>query len=362
MIQDLPGQLAALPDDMQQIAERLFHIAMAHGAADPPPAMRDWVVHHFGAVDDVRQQVIIKVLNRWTLEGALFNPLRARRPSAVGDQFASLDDWIEAELSSNDIFADPLNMTTADVFGRIHGQHCVSASNVAKFDGWHGLVIFDEPNPLHVRREPFRDYLDVAWRWLLQAHKHDASARYPIIIWNCLPKSGASQMHGHMQVALANDMPYAKVIQWQRAAEQYAAKHASDYLNDLFAVHDALGLSVPCPDGIRACAHLTPLRSNEMLLLAAPGDAALMTATMVDTLYDIQQRMIHGCGVRSFNLTIALPPLVAAPGDWQNMPVLVRIGDRGNPLMNRSDIGAMELYGTGCITADPFATAAAVRE
>jgi hypothetical protein len=43
------------------------------------------------------------------------------------------------------------------------------------------------------------------------------------------------------------------------------------------------------------------------------------------------------------------------------MPIIARIGDRGDPLTNRNDVGAMELFAAGCITADPFEVAAQLR-
>jgi hypothetical protein len=62
--------------------------------------------------------------------------------------------------------------------------------------------------------------------------------------------------------------------------------------------------------------------------------------------------------MRAFNLAIALPPLRPAGADWADFPILARLGDRGEPLSPSADLGATELYATGCITADPFAIAA----
>jgi hypothetical protein len=340
---------------------------MVNGATVPPPTMEAWIAQHFGSVADVREQTIVKVINRLTLEGAIFSPLRARRPieSAGGD--TALAALIAAKLATHDIFRDPLRDTTADVFGRIRGRFCITAANVAKFERWHGLVIFDEPHPLRFDRAQLHDYLDVALRWLAAAHAHDAQALYPIITWNCLPKSGATLMHGHMQLALARGMPYGRIESWRRAAESYRMQHGTSYFDALFAIHQALGLAIPHRSGLRIFAHLTPLRNREIVVLTTtPAPALVDTAAapsrelLATAMYDLLRGLIDGQGVRAFNLVIALPPLGATDEDWSDVPVVARIVDRGDPLAASNDWGAIELFATGCVVSDPFAVARAL--
>src|SRR4051812_26502259 len=130
MIETLPDRIAALPAELRQAAERILYVDTATGYAEPPPQMEAWVAAHFGSVGAVRKQMIVKVTNRLTLESALFNPIRARRPSYGTGDAAGLEQVIARELAEHDIFHDPERTTTADVFGRIHGRYCVSASNV----------------------------------------------------------------------------------------------------------------------------------------------------------------------------------------------------------------------------------------
>lgn len=378
MIERMLDHVAALPQDLRQICESLLYIEAATGQAIPPAAMEQWVIRQFGAAAAVREQTIVTVTNRLTLESALFNPLRARRPTQPGGSDAALEKWIARELAEHDIFADPERDTTADVFGRIRGRYCVSASNVAKYAGWHGLIIFDEPHPLRFGPAQVRDYLDVALRWIAAAHALDSHAIYPIITWNCLPKSGATIMHGHMQVALARGMHYARVEGWRRAAQAYRATSGRDYFGDLAALHQALGLAIPLGGAARAFAHLTPARNREIVLLAdqglrqgdkeirRPGDACALSPGLLislserlgPALYAVLRRLIDEQGMRAFNLAIALPPIGPAAEDWRDVPIVARLGDRGSPLTSRSDIGAMEIFAAGCITDDPFEVAA----
>jgi hypothetical protein len=330
--------------------------------------MEAWAARQFGDVDSVREQAVVNVTNRLTLESALFNPLRARRPTQAAHDDAALEERIARELAAHDIFRDPERDTTADVFGRIRGQFCVTASNVAKYEGWHGLVIFDEPHPLRFGPAQLADYLGTALRWIAAAHALDPQATYPIVTWNCLPRSGATIVHGHMQVALAHGMAYARAELWRRAAEAYRAATDRDYFGDLYALHDALGLALPS-GATRTFAHLTPLRNREIVVFAGPrqnrdnetggqGDEAVR---ITPALYAVLRHLIDEQGVRAFNLAIALPPLAATAEDWRDVPIVARIGDRGNPLSDRSDVGAMELFASGCITADPFEVAAQLR-
>jgi hypothetical protein len=250
----------------------------------------------------------------------------------------------------------------------------MTASNVAKCDGWHGLVIFDEPHPLRFDRAQLSDYLDTARRWIAAAHAHDPEAIYPLIVWNCLPKSGATQMHGHLQVFLGCGMPYARTELWRRAAQIYRAEYAAGYFDDLFAIHQALGLALP-DDDVRAFVHLTPLRSREVVILAASdgghGPTTLQSPTtmsavdlmdsLADALHTILRNLIDVQGMRAFNLGIAFRPLRDDGADWDGFPVVARVADRGDPLAASSDLGAIEFYATGCITADPFEVAAALQ-
>jgi hypothetical protein len=400
MIETLLERISALPDQLGQACTQIFYVDHVAGHAVPPPTMEEWVVRQFGAVADVRDQAIVKVVNRLTLESALFNPLRARRPSHSGGGDPALELSIARELAEHDIFRDPLRDTTADVFGRIRGEYCMTASNVAKYDGWHGLVIFDEPHPLRFGAAQVHDYLDVALGWIAAAHAHDPQAIYPIITWNCLPKSGATIMHGHMQVALARGMHYAYVERWRRAAELYRASTGASYYEDLFAVHQALGLSVPQAGATRSFAHLTPARNREIVLMIdqrpttknreprtenrEPGnDESRTTHNLQSAICNLQsaidngprttdqgwlpdlaqaifstlRRLIDRQGVRAFNLAIALPPITQPGEDWRDTPIVARIADRGDALTTRNDMGAMELFAAGCIVADPFEVA-----
>ena len=81
-IDQLPQLVGALPDIDRARVERLYQIVATRGEIVPPPEMEPWLERTFGSVAATREQQIIRVMNRWTFEGATFNPLRASRPGS----------------------------------------------------------------------------------------------------------------------------------------------------------------------------------------------------------------------------------------------------------------------------------------
>src|SRR5688500_6496626 len=103
-IVDLPELIAALEPALREKADRLLHVARASGTLEPPEAMIPWIERHFGGLEGVVRQTPVRVCNRLTLEEALFNPLRALRPSdAARDDGA--EALIAAGIGERDLFA-----------------------------------------------------------------------------------------------------------------------------------------------------------------------------------------------------------------------------------------------------------------
>ncbi len=334
--------------------------------------MEDWLAKQFGSVDAVRRQQIVRVTNRVTLEGTLFNPLRARRPietpdaagetlrSAQGDRQekgdeTGLEQTIRHKAEAGCDFCQPLAWTPADLFGRLRGQYAITASNVAKYDAWHGVIIFDEHHPLHFTDEQVVDYLDLAQAWAHEAHQADPEAQYPLLIWNCLWRSGSSILHGHAQIGVGRGMHFARVEAWRRAALRYRAAHGADYFSDLSAVQRALGLSVEV-GAATILPSLTPIKEKETHIVAPRLDADLKAA-LCHALHTFVERL----GVRSFNLALYQPPFGKVEEDWNGFPFVVRLVDRGALDNNTSDIGAMELFAESVVTTDPFQVAEVMR-
>src|SRR5258705_491672 len=157
-------------------------------------------------------------------------------------------------------------------FDRIRGEHGITASNIAKYDGYHGVLVFDEHDPLApMDAEVIRDRLLTARRWALAANEEDPSSKYYFLIWNCLWRAGGSIVHGHMQMTTTRGMHYPRVEMLRRRALEYDEQYGHDYFDDLWLIHDALGLGHE-RDGARVFAALAPIKESEVIILGRPGE------------------------------------------------------------------------------------------
>jgi hypothetical protein len=354
-ITDLPRLIAELPEHERALVERLFAVEAAEGVIAPPAAMEPWLAETFGSVEAVLQQRVVRVMNRWTFEGAAFNPLRARRPisgaepaSGVSVSQRSVSQRIES--TRGDDFCDPERRTPSEVFGRVRVGRVSAASNVAKADGWHAVLIFDEHDPLAIDMQGVVDLLATAELWAAHVRERDLSAQHLFLGWNCLWRAGASQVHGHAQVTLSAGMAQARVEGWRAAAERYHRETGGDYFADLAEAHRTLGLAAEIGPVARF-ALLTPAKEREIVLLAPAGDGLSgIAAPLAQTL----RVMLDDMSVQAFNVAVFGPPLGDVDERWTGFPLVVRLVDRGNPNSDASDVAAMELFGSSVIGSDPF--------
>jgi len=352
-IGDLPALVAALPAPERARFDRLIRVTHATGELRPPESMHAWITKLFGSVAAVEQQTIVKTTNLVTLEGTLFNALRASRPFESGHS-EEVDEVVSS--GAGDPFCKPLEGTPEDVFGRIQGKYAITASNVAKYDAFHGVIVFNEHNPLSFTQASISDAIDVGLEWAQRVLKVDAEAKYLFFLWNCLWKSGASILHGHAQVVATRDLHFAKVEAMRRQAEVYRATTGSSYFEDLVGAHRSLGLVHDVGD-TSIVVSLTPIKEKEVLLIAPD-----LTSDLRLAVWKVLDCYVHHLGVTSFNLVIYMPPLAPADEDWASFPRVVRIVDRGEATNKTADVGAMELYASSVVSSDPFRVAAALQD
>jgi hypothetical protein len=175
-------------------------------------------------------------------------------------------------------------------------------------------------------------------------------------MWNCLWRAGGSIVHGHMQMTTTAGMHYPKVERLRLAAAAYAARHGRDYFDDVWLVHDALGLGVSV-GGARVFATLTPVKEREVVILGSPGaDEGSIAGGIACAL-----ATLRSLGVVAHDLALYLPPIAGDDNDWLRFPPVARLVDRGDPGNRTCDIGSMELYAASVIASDPFAVGAALQ-
>lgn len=348
-ILNLEDMVAGLSPDDRALCDRILQISSVYGRLNPPEEMKPWIRNQFGSVEATLEQKVIKVTNQVTLEGTLYNWLRSSRPMWRGSDINIAQELLDMGY---DPLADPYTGTPEDEFGRVEGRYCVTCSNIAKFDGFHGLIVFNEKHPLKFDREQVRDYLETGDLWAQRAHEADRSAMYYLFIWNCLWRAGASLLHGHAQVMLGRDLHYPRVEQLRRSALFYQAQFRTNYFQDLFRLHEALGCAFE-RNGVQFIASLTPVKENEVLIFGEAG-----TRSLADAAYDVLATLRDKIGVTSFNMALYGPPMAETEENWEGFPTVISIVDRGDPKSRTADFAAMEIYAASVVSHDPLRLAA----
>ncbi len=351
-IVELPKIISLLSPEEKKIFDRIFLVQENIGKLVLPKEMIGWADKNFGDHHILEEQRIIKVFNRFSFESALFNELRAKRPiSATSDEDAANT----IKESEGDPFCKPLIGTPQDTFGRVRGWRCISASNVAKYDALHGLIVFKQHNPLAFTEKDVSDYLSTAMKWFNKANKSNKNAIYPFLLWNCLWKAGASIIHGHMQTTLGEGMHYSGAEYLNKVRREYLAANKSDYFKDLYSVHAAIGLGLVWKK-LKIFTSITPRKEKEVTIIGDKLDRKFMTA-----IFRAADCLVKEMGVNSFNMGVIFPPMVKGKEkseigeSWKGFPVIARIVDRGKLSSKTSDFGGMEMYaGASVIESDPY--------
>jgi hypothetical protein len=329
-IVELPRRIAALDGAARARAERLLDIDVITSHTDPPASMTEWLTRTFGSLDAVREQRLVRVTNRATLESTVLAALRARRPIESNGDGPAGDLRGEIEASAGDPFCHPEQETPADTFGRVRGRRMLSGANAAQADAHHAVLVFDDHDPLAFDADLVDDLFATGREWAERARADDPAATHYLLMWNCLWRAGGSIIHGHAQALLGRGRPHARIDRFRRDAAAYSAATGADLVADLAALHRDLDLAVDAGGGVTILAHLVPVKEHEVLVVGRPGmderDPAFARAVgrALETLRD-------GVGVRSFNLALWRAPLdaVGSPivaGDPYELVAALRAG------------------------------------
>jgi hypothetical protein len=276
----------------------------------------------------------------------------------------------------------------------------VTASNLFKFTAHHGLVLFKHHDPVAFTEPQLGGLLAAAQGWAHAAHgAHPDTARHPTLLWNALPRSGASQFHGHAQVVMSQaPLPEAAAAAAAAAAyeaaalEQRGGAAAGCYAADVAAAHGALGLRrtlrVTAPGGggsggsssssATCFASVAPYKDCECVVHGASASSP----AFVRLLHIVMRTLLDRCGVVTFNATVSGLSLAPSPPASQDEAarasstsaeeeeeaalfggggVTARVVSRGHAASRASDFGALEVFGGASIGhTSPWTVAAAM--
>lgn len=225
----------------------------------------------------------------------------------------------------------------------------MTASNLFKLAGGHGMVIFKRcHNPLTFALRDLEDVLEVSAQWFAAAAREGPSfPSHFFLVWNCLPRAGASQYHAHVQLfALERPLPGAAAL--FDGAERYRAEHGADYFEDVREAAENLGLLHRFGDGAAAFPALAPVQDSEVVV----HGKSLTDSGFVQALHHVLRTFVDGLGHKSFGLGVHLPPAEAGAG----VPVVARVAHRGKVGSPSSDFGSLEVFGLASVgKADPWA-------
>jgi len=354
-----------------KLFNRIYSFYSDFGTLKILPSMKPLVLSYFGERDDsgqltskvedvfenLEKQKIINIFNEWTGQGTLYNSLRSKRPGMNRDlsgKRIKLQKLIKNSEENCD-FCSPEENTPEDVFGRVRGKHSITAANIAKYDVWSSLVIFKKHNPLEFNLKELSDYLDTSFKWFDMVFKEDENYKYPFFVWNCLPRAGASQIHGHAQILMTKDRSYARVESLKRIILKYKKETKANYLNDLYMVHKSLGLSHKSGD-VRLFANITPIKEKEIIIISSEPPSEMDETKKV--IFNILRCFIDVLGVQAFNMSISCPPM----NEDDDVPYIIQMVDRGDISKSTADIGGMELFGSTVVADDPYKVIKILRE
>jgi len=362
----------------------IFDVNVSKGEMYIPETFYPKIQKWFGKLDDkhsedavlrVESQTIVRIVNKWTFAQTLFNPLRASRPmnnNLENKSHTEISDILQ-QIPDKCDFCSPLSYTGVDTWGRIERDTCMTASNCAKYDGKHGLIIFKTHSPLDYSKEKLVDIFGICDEWFKCAHEENNNAIYPMLTWNCKGKAGASQSHGHAHLLLGESFHYGKWEYLRNCAKLYnLANPQQNYFEDLIRASRALGL-IKTIGAAHIIVNLTPTFGYDLMVIGWHFDRDFR-----DALDSAIKTLLYRYKSLTFNIGIHFPPLhegeirprlnfakfkedmttADAP-----MPFIAYLVDRGEHSNGKftSDFCGMMLNGSNIVSNDPFESADVMR-
>lgn len=344
----------------------VFDIDITVGRLTVPAPFRPRALAMFPALDgtDEAQQLrrlesqpVVTVQNRHTHDMTYFNNIRRFRPGAEAPLTREDEEKIRVLFSAG---ATPeecdfcsVERTAVDTFGRKEGPAAYTAANIAKVSAWHTLIVARRHNPLDLDVPGLVDMLNQSAAWFEEVARTDPSQQFGNLICDVGKRASASQVHMHFQAWTTRAQFSAGFARMHAAAQLYEERHDASYWAALIEAHAAAGLVLRVGSAY-VFPHLCPAKEKEVLVIdPRPTQDFFRAAALV------MVALREQAGTRSLSMGAALP-YPQRRGD-ADMPALLRIVDRGNPLDARGDTGGFEYFTSPYVGSDPYTVLAALR-
>ncbi|XP_076469489.1 uncharacterized protein LOC143299880 [Babylonia areolata] len=316
--------------------------------------VRKWLGYNKDLFQEVYHQDIIHVINYFTREHTIFNPLRDKRPVSPPDQPEAkyFDQLIQNTAPTCD-FCRFKDYTAEHTFLRVENEHAFSASNTFKMDTLHALLAMKQHDPLRWSPETFMGLMDLTLTWFHKAHKSFPSARFPSVIWDVLPKCGASQVHPHLHGFLDPERYHGVVESWRRGAQDYYSISGANFYTDMANVSATLGLAVTHRSAT-AFASLVPRKDHEVVIMAPAANNDFF-----EMVYFVLRAFVEDQGKYCFSMGMAYPAL---EGEEAVIPAYARVITRGVVTDIRADMSSLELFTATNVNIDPFKVAKLIKK
>ncbi|CAF3833583.1 unnamed protein product [Rotaria magnacalcarata] len=317
------------------IFNALFRLEEIYGLLKLSPVylnkINQWLHNDQVLIEQIKEQRIIKIYNRYTHEEMLYNYMRSQRPQTKSD------------ISPNEY------STAEDRLGRLEHRLSYTAANTFKYDRWHTLIVSRNHDTLHLTEDEIGDMLELAQEWFHKAYSIEPMYTCPEMIWDAMPKSGASQMHTHLQASLGFDIYYGNIERTRQGARFYAQNNnGRNYFKDYLYIHQVLGLTIKIGN-TNVIVHLTPIKDLEIMIMDEK-----LNRNFYKALHLVLRTFVDDLNEYSFSFGMYLPPMNETSSDGHEMPVVCRLVFR-NPVTNlRSDMNGLDLYTSSVIGKDRY--------
>ncbi|UJR23569.1 hypothetical protein I4U23_026557 [Adineta vaga] len=336
--------------------DALFRLEEIHGSLQISPIylkkINKWLHNDEQLLEQIKKQRIIKIYNQYTHEEMLYNYMRSKRPQSKSEQSAqnyTLTLMEESKKNCDFCGKNYLSSTAEDSFGRLEHKLSYTAANTFKYDRWHTLIVSRNHDTLHLTEDEIADMFELAKEWFEKVYSIESKYTCPEMIWDAMPKSGASQMHTHLQVSLGFDIYYGNIERTRQGARFYAQiNNGRNYFNDYLHVHQALELTIPVGNA-HILVHLTPIKDLEIMIFGEK-----LGKDYYKALHLIFRTFVDDLQEYSFSFGMYLPPLNETSLNGHNTPVVCRLVFR-NPVTNlRADMNGLDLYTSSVIGKDRY--------